>query len=262
LTFGYHPTTFLTAWLLVFAAPALLAGALTTAVAEGFGGRFEFHRSAFLAFGVLALLLPIALVWRIALTYAPAQTPGVPLLAAFLVGPMLWFRHLSLYGVSRPSHLRSLPASLLQPALYAIALPLVLPVRLGPTVALLLCGAIGFGCAAALIRAADRPLRREFQASGVNLIRPLLDHVSHRDDGATRRLETFFARFAQPVNLRLSLLAFFRDGRAHATVALPTVHPGPFAALGASDLPRKLAEELGAAAGTVLTPHTPCDHDL
>ena len=262
LTFGYHPSTFLSAWLLVFAAPAVLAGALTTGVAAAFGGRFEFHRGAFLALGVLTILVPIAALWRVALTYAPAQTPGVPLLAAFLVGPMLWFRHLSLYGVSRPSHLRSLPASILQPALYAIALPLVLPVRLEPTVALLLCGAIGFGCAVALLRAADRPLRREFQTSGVNLIRPLLDHVSRRDDGATQSLESFFARFAQPANLRLSLLSFFRDGHAHATVALPTVHPGPFAALGASDLPRKLSEELGPAAGTVLTPHTPCDHDL
>ena len=131
LTFGDHPSTFLTAWLLVFAAPAVLAGALTTGVAAAFGGRFEFHRGAFLALGVLTILVPIAALWRVALTYAPAQTPGVPLLAAFLVGPMLWFRHLSLYGVSRPSHLRSLPASILQPALYVIALPLVLPVGAG-----------------------------------------------------------------------------------------------------------------------------------
>ncbi len=262
LTFGGHPGTFLYGWLLVFAAPALLSGALTTPVAAAFGGRFEFHRSAFLSLGVLAILLPIAALWRVALTYAPGTTPGVPLLAAFLVGPMLWFRHLSLYGVSRPNHLRSLPASLLQPILYVVALPLVLPPRLEPTIALLLCAAIGFGCAVALLRAADRPLRREFQTSGVNLIRPLLDHVSRRDDSATHSLESFFARFAQPANVRLSLLAFFREGRPHVTVALPTVHPGPFAALGASDLPRKLSEELGPAAGTVLTPHTPCDHDL
>ena len=106
------------------------------------------------------------------------------------------------------------------------------------------------------------PSRREFQSSGISLIRPLLDHVSLRDPAATRALEAFFERFATPVDLRVSLLSFFRDGKARATLALPTVHPGPFAALGASDLPRKLSDQLGPEAGVVLVPHTPCDHDL
>ncbi len=127
---------------------------------------------------------------------------------------------------------------------------------------MLVCSLIALGCAFALVRAADRPLRREFQSSGVSLIRPLLDHVGRRDPQATQALEAFFLKFAQPADLRVSLLEFERGGRAYVTVALPTVHPGPFAALGASDLPRKMANELGAGAGTVLVPHTPSDHDL
>jgi putative membrane protein len=262
LVFGLGEDAFLEAWLLVFALPALAAGGLTGPVAAAFGGRFEFHRGAFLSLTVLLLLLPIAAVWRVALFLEPGPTPGVAFLAAFLVGPMVWFRHLSLFGVSRPSHLRSLPASLIQPVLYSVAIFLILPLALVTVVVLLLCAAIAFGCAVALLRAADRPLRREFQSSGVSLIRPLLDHVSDRDDSATRALEGFFARFSQPANVRVSLLSFFRDGHAHVTVALPTVHPGPFAALGSSDLPQKVASELGEAGGTILTPHTPCDHDL
>ncbi len=262
LVFGLQPTTFLVAWLVVFTLPAVVAAGTTGGFAAVLGGRFEFHRGAFLSLTVLLFLAPIAAVWRVALYLAPASTPGVALLAAFLVGPMVWFRHASLYGVSRASHRRSLPASLIQPVLYSLLLFLILPVTVVELVVLFLCGLIGFGCAVALLRAADRPLQREFQTSGVNLIRPLLDHLADRDAAATGALEGFFARFSQPANLRISLLAFFRQGRAHATVALPTVHPGPFAALGASDLPRKLAAELGPTAGTVLTPHTPCDHDL
>ncbi len=262
LVFGLQPTPFLEGWLLVFAVPALVAAGSTGGFAAVLGGRFEFHRGAFLSLTVLLVLLPLAAVWRAALLVAPGPTPDVALLAAFLVGPMVWFRHLSLYGVSRPSHLRSLPVSLIQPVLFSVLLFLILPLTLVELIVLLLCGTIGFGCAVALLRAADRPLRREFQSSGVSLIRPLLDHVAARDESATGALEGFFAKFSQPANLRISLLAFFRQGRAHVTVALPTVHPGPFAALGASDLPRKLAAELGPAAGIVLTPHTPCDHDL
>jgi putative membrane protein len=262
LVFGWGERPFLVGWLVVFALPAVVAALTTGAIAGAFGGRFEFHRAAFLSLTGMLLLLPAALVWRAAIILAPGPTPGIAFLAAFLVGPLLWFRHLSLFGVSRPSHLRSLPATLVQPVLYSALIFLLVPVTLVEVVVLLLCGAIAFGCAVALLRAADRPLQREFQSSGVSLIRPLLDHVSARDESATRALEGFFARFSQPADVRVSLLSFFRGGRAYATVALPTVHPGPFAALGASDLPRKLAAELGPPAGVVLTPHTPCDHDL
>ncbi|MCI4365612.1 MAG: DUF2070 family protein [Thermoplasmata archaeon] len=262
LLFGLSLRPFLEGWLLVFALPAFLAAALTTPLAAALGGRFEFHRSFFLAFGVLAFQLPLAGLWRLALLVVPGSTPSVIFLAAFLVGPMVWFRQLSLFGVSRPNHLRVLPAMLVQPVPYAVFFLLFLPPSLAGVLAVLVCALIGFACAFALIRAADRPLRREFQSSGVSLIRPLLDHVAKRDPSATGALEAFFLKFSQPADLRVGLLAFVRRGRPYATIALPTVHPGPFAALGASDLPRKLAAELGGEAGTVLVPHTPCDHDL
>jgi putative membrane protein len=260
--FGLAMPRFLEGWLLLFLIPGLVAVGATGPLASVLGGRFEFQRSTFLVFTTYVLLAPVAGVWRLGLYLEPGSTPDVAFLLAFLIGPMVWFRHLSLYGISRPSHLRSLPPTLLQPVVYALLLPVLVSVSLAWALALVLCGLIGFGCSVALLRAADRPLRREFRSSGVRLIRPLLDHVRDRDPQATSVLEGFFLQFAQPANLRVSLLSFWRDGHAHATVALPTVHPGPFAALGASDLPRKLSVELGTAAGTVLTPHTPCDHDL
>jgi putative membrane protein len=262
LLFGVSIRPFLEGWWLAFALPALIAAGLTGPLATALGGRFEFHRSCFLALTVLVIALPLAAVWRLGLSLVPHSTPGVVFLAAFLIGPAVWFRQLSLFGIARPSHARVLPVTLLQPVLYAAAVLVLLPASLAEVAAMLVCALIGLGCAFALVRAADRPLRREFQSSGVSLIRPLLDHVGRRDPRATAALEAFFLKFAQPADLRVSLLGFERDGRAYATVALPTVHPGPFAALGASDLPRKLTAELGPDAGTVLVPHTPSDHDL
>jgi putative membrane protein len=253
---------FLEGWLLAGVLPALVAAGLTGPISRLSGGRFEFHRSCLLALTALAFMVPLAAAWRLALTVVPASTPAVPFLAAYLIGPAVWFRQVSLFGIARPNHLRVLPATLLQPGLYAIAILVLLPISSAEIAAMVVCGLIGLGCAFALVRAADRPLRREFQSSGVSLIRPLLDHVGRRDADATRALEAFFLKFAQPADLRVSLLGFSRSGRPYATVALPTVHPGPFAALGASDLPRKLAEGLGPAAGVVLVPHTPSDHDL
>ncbi|MGC2789253.1 MAG: DUF2070 family protein [Thermoplasmata archaeon] len=247
---------------LVFTVPAVIAALATTPFAAALGGRLELRRGIFLSMVVLVVQLPIAVVWRGALAMWPASTPSVVFLGVFLAGPAVWFRQMSLFGLSRPNHGRSLPPSLLQPVLSLLGLFLLTPPTLRVVVAAALFLLIGFACAVALLRAADRPLRREFQSSGISLIRPLLDHVGLRDPAATRALEAFFEKFSFPADLRVSLLSFARGGKLVATVALPTVHPGPFAALGASDLPRKLADQLGTDAGIVLVPHTPSDHDL
>ncbi len=249
-------------FLLVFLLPALLAALLTTPIATALGGRLEWRRAALLALSVLLLELPLAAGGRLAFDAFPRYLPAVAMLPLFLQGPATWFRHMTLYGVSRSSHRASFVPTLIQPVA-AIAGVLAL---YGPTLSLLLAGAVfvvlGGLCAALLLRAADRPLRREFRTSGVALIRPMLDHVNNRDPTATRELEEFFSRFSIPANLSVRLLTFPDRDRVRASIALPTVHPGPFASLGASDLPRKVAERLGPAAGTVFVPHTPCDHDL
>jgi putative membrane protein len=253
---------FLEGFVLVVLVPALIGIVLTGPLCALLGGRFEFNRSVFLGLSVLVLEVPLAAVWRGAWEVWPGSVPSLAFLAAFLAGPAFWFRHLSLYGVSRPSHARMLPVSLLPPALYLVALFVLIPPSWQLAVAAVAFLLLAFVCALALLHAADRPLRREFQMSGVSLIRPLLDHVGSRDPAATRALEAFFLKSSIPADLKVSLFAFARDGRTRATLALPTVHPGPFAALGASDLPRKLSEALEPAGGVVLVPHTPSDHDL
>jgi putative membrane protein len=255
-------TTWLYGWLLAFLMPALVAAGLTTPLARALGGRFELHRGFFLAFSAALLELPLAAAWRGALELWPGVVPGVVFLVPFLAAPAFWFRQLALFGVSRPNHARILPAALLQPLLQVVASYLLTAPTLASIVALVVDLLIAFVCILVVLHAADRPIRREFHSSGVSMIRPLLDHVGDRSEEATRALEAFFLRSTVEADLRVDLLRFERDGRPPATVVLPTVHPGPFAALGASDLPRKLEAYLGPEAGTVLVPHTPSDHDL
>jgi len=231
-------------FLFVFVLSSVVGGALTTPLATALGGRFEIRRAMFLSLTVVIVQLPIAAAWRGAWELWPNTVPSLALLAVFLVGPAFWFRHLTLYGVSRPSHLRTLPVSLVVPLLYLFALFIIVPPTPAELFAAVAFLSLAFVSVIFLLHAADRPMRREFQMSGVSLIRPLLDHLRDRDAGATRTLEAFFTRGAFPADLHVSLLSFYREGKAHATIALPTVHPGPFAALGASDLPRKLAERL------------------
>jgi len=250
--------------LLVFFVPSVVAAAATPGLAAALGGKFTFPRGFLLGIVGLLIAVPFFVVFRVGLFLLPSDLLPTAVWVILLVqGPILWFRHLSLFGVSNPAHSRTLPASLLQPALSLALLFLLLQVpsaaELTGALAILV---IAFLCALAVLRAADRPLRREFGVSGVGLIRPLLDHVASRDPWATQQLEAFFGSHTILADLRLTVLTFFRGSSPRATFALPSVHPGPFAAVGASDLPRKIDEALQGRAGTVFVPHTPCNHDL
>ncbi len=262
--FGWPSGTgvpFLTGWIALFLLPMFVAAGLTGPIASALGGRLSLRRSLLLAVTAGALPIPIALVWRGVEAFDPSVLPPLAAVLLFLEGPVLWFREMSLFGVSNPSHLRSLPAAAFAPVFAWVLVFLFYT----PTAALVVEGVlfllIGFLACALLLRAADRPLRREFGVSGVSLIRPMLDHINGRDPAATEAIERFFAKFSAPADLDLVLVTFGRGPTTKATIALPTVHPGPFGALGASDLPRRLAERLGPSAGVVLVPHTPCNHD-
>ncbi len=258
---GRSVGSFLGIWIAVFLLPSFLTAGLTGPLAHLLGGRLSFRRSLLLVLTTSTIGLPLALLWRLAWQFDAAALPATAAGVVFLLGPALWMREMSLFGVSNPSHAGSLPPALLGPALTLVGLFLV--VR--PTGSLVVLAgsflAIGFLAAAMLLRAADRPLRREFGVSGVSLIRPMLEHINDRDPQATERLEAFFSRFSAPADLRLLVVALLAGGRVKATVALPTVHPGPFGRLGASDLPARLAERLAPTGGLVLVPHTPCNHD-
>jgi putative membrane protein len=249
-------------FLVIFLLPALGAVLLTGPLASLLGGRFSLRRSALLALMAAGFSVPVLAVWRVVILLFPSFLPPLAAILLFAQAPVLWFRHMSLFGMSNPHHARTLPASLVQPILASIA---IFGVYSSPPTFYLACVlflVLGFLTCALLLRAADRPLRREFGVSGVAFIRPLFDHVSNRDPTATRALERFFEKFAVRADLRVTALVFQGPAGPKATIALPTVHPGPFGALGASDLPRKTAERLGPGAGIVFVPHTPCNHDL
>ncbi len=253
---------FVGGWIGVFVGPALLSAAATTPLVAAFGGRLEFHRGFFLALTTVLLQLPLLLAWAGASRVWPGSVPPLVLLGPFVAAPAFWIRQLTLYGVARPRHGPVLAAALLQPLAFLAGFFALVRPDVPALVAGIVLLVFAFVCALVVLHAADRPIRREFHRSGVSLIRPLLDHVSDRDPAATERLESFFRSDAAIADVRVRVVAFFRGERVHASWVLPTVHPGPFGALGSSDLPRKISEALGEAAGTVFVPHTPSDHDL
>ncbi|MCI4324218.1 MAG: DUF2070 family protein, partial [Thermoplasmata archaeon] len=263
LAYGWGPVSWGEGALVVFLLPALIGGVATTPLAEGLGGRFSLRRSLLLALISLGFALPLLALWRLLVVLLPATAwPSVTAIVLLAQGPALWFRYMSLYGVSNPSPARTVPPALVQPVLTVLAVAALHGLTWTTLAEAILFLALGWACSVLVLDAADRPLRRAFQVSGVALLRPLLDHVDLRDPDATRQIEAFFAKKTLLADLNVAVVGFGREGAWKATICLPTVHPGPFAAVGASDLPNKLAQGLGAGAGTVFVPHTPCNHDL
>ncbi|MDE1880219.1 MAG: DUF2070 family protein [Euryarchaeota archaeon] len=244
---------------LIFLVPGIVGTLATTPLAVLFGGRFRTRRALLLGLSGFLIVFGVLLLWRLlTLVAGPFSVEG-PLLLGF--GLMLWIRQLTLVGVSHRVHVRSLPAALVQPLLGYVMVWATLGWRLNSLVEGVFFLLLALGGAASLVTATDRPMVREFGQGGTSLLRPLMEHMSDRDPAASSQMEAFFEGVSTKGDLHLSALVF-RDGtRVRVAVLAPSVHPGPFAELGSSDLPRKLAKSLrGRHADEVMVPHSPSTH--
>jgi putative membrane protein len=239
---------------------ALVVGSLfASQLAQGLGGKFPLRR-AFIAALLSAMPLGAVLVgWRVYTTlFHPFPVEGV-LLAGF--GLTLWLDTILVAGIAGPNIPRSLPAAIIEPLL-GMALTLGFLgfslSYLGETLVFFL---LPLGAGSLLLYATDRPLKREFGLGSVSIVRPLFDHINDRDPEGSRYMEDFFSRASREGDLNAAVLAFGQKGHIDVLWLVPSVHPGPFAEIGASDLPHKLAFRLSSQAKEVIVPHTACTHD-
>ena len=103
--------TLVEAILIVFVLPSTIAALGTAPMARALGGRLSMRRGVLLALTSVAVAIPLALIARLIGIVDPSAALSAVWLVLFLQGPTLWFRHMSLFGVSNPAHGRSLPAS-------------------------------------------------------------------------------------------------------------------------------------------------------
>jgi putative membrane protein len=228
-------------------APALLAAVLTPPAARLAGSRYYPQRAAIVA-ALGALVVAIGVLATVPLGLLGLAAADVILTSVGLVwvgGFLADHRHPVAVSLSAIQPLATVPglARLFDgPTLvkglvvwFALLAPFVLVLRLF-----------------------DAPLTRNFGISGADLFRSYLDHVTADSAEAERLLE----RVGQPVQAPIGVVAFQReDGSRKACMVVPTVHPGPFGALGGGDLPAKMRDALRDWEH-VLVPHGAADHDL
>ncbi|PSG97169.1 hypothetical protein BRD56_06845 [Thermoplasmatales archaeon SW_10_69_26] len=237
---------------LLVALPAVFASLVSPIVARLLGTRYYLDRAATVAaigavvvsLGVLATVL----LGLVGLTPAKVLFTAVGLawVAGFAAAVVLVDnRHPVALGLSALQPLSTLPGLVRIVGTDGLLVGLVVWVAIvAPFVVVL--------------RLFDAPLTRNFGISGADLFRGYLDHVTTDSWEAEDLLE----KVGQPVQAPVAVLAFHReDGSKKACVVVPTVHPGPFGALGGGDLPAKMRDAL-LDWEHVLVPHGAADHDL
>jgi putative membrane protein len=252
----------LTVSLGLFFVPSALAALLAVPLARGMGGIIYMRRSTLLALLSLIVLAPLLLVWR--LIIGPFFAGRVTDIILFGWALVMWLWHLVLLSTSHASHARSLPVALVMPvsgvAMMAVLAPLG-PFGLREVV--LACGflAVFLLSAAAFRKMAESPLRRNFKASGMELVRNMLSHWTEGGDAGKKEMEEFFSTFSVDFSADIGILAFRSGERIRGLWLVPSVHPGPFGTLGGSDLPGKLRKELPGEIENLMVFHGAATHD-
>lgn len=242
--------------LLIIFVPAVATSLLSPPAAQLIG-RTYFHRRASIVAAGSAVLVALGLLVALLLGAVPALADlGGGKLVYTAIGLAWVANYAAVTTVVDNRQGPSLGLSAIYPLTAIPGLVLEFGVQMLPVGALIWLVLVA--PVILLVRVFDAPLMRNFGISGAELFRAYLDHVTTQSAHA----EQLLARVGQPVQAPVAVIAFKReDGSRKACIAAPTVHPGPFGALGGGDLPAKIRNALHDW-DHVLVPHTAADHDL
>ncbi len=250
---------FLAGWSL-FLVPLGVGALLSVGLSRGARAGVTLRRSLFLSLTSAALLVGVLLLWRLGSLLTTALPLEGTLLLTFSVG--FWFRLIVLDPLLDRRESYALGVALVTPLLGFLGTFALLGTSLKELLVALLLLLLALAAAQSVLWVTNRPMAREFGQGGVSLLRPLMAHMNRREAEGQETLERFFENISTEESLTLGMLAFFRESRTPLVVLAPSVHPGPFAALGSSDLPSKLAVALHAPAELdLMVPHSPSNHD-
>ncbi len=200
--------TFIVNGIMLLALPAFVSGLLSTPFAAILGGRFYLRRSILLSFLTLLIVAGVMLVFWLVNRLFAAPIPFTEVLI-FAYCAIIWLRHLSLVTISNSNHLKSLPASLIQPVLGLAMIAVFFPPFGTNEIVLAVMTLIIFLISVILLtEVANAPLRRAFGINGLTMARYSLDHITEGGDEGAREVEAFFNSFSEKVDAHIGLVSF------------------------------------------------------
>ena len=254
--------------LVFFAGPAMLSALFCHAYLRLIGAKSYLYRTMLLALVNLVIVGVMLVPGKLVEVYYDLPRAAVLL---FAYSTLVLINHLGFLMTATGRWVLALPATLAQPLAGYIPIlfayyysggglfaPWELPVLSGIFIVAFL------GAAQVAMYIGTRPLKLAYGVDGVDIFRAFMDHWVEGGDAGRRELEDFFGAFAEPVETHIGIVRF-RERGTHvpiATLMVPSIHPGPWGHLAASNLPERMKSALGTAGGEVLTLHGASDHDL
>jgi len=263
--------------IVMMALPAIVTGLIITRVITVLGGIFYEPRAMLLALSSLIIICIILLFAKFFTIFA-----NMDFLMAlyFAYGWVFAFQLSILMALSNRSYLRSTPPALIQPLFGFISIYLFNDMvitnyafsnysHLLPVIFLL----IFFLMTAVWIYIVTWPLRKEFNANGLDLARQGFQHFTE-GEGKGMELENFFESFGRTSEAEAGILAIRRRDdsgigtaskpgkpRYKGILIVPDLHKGPFGYLAGSNMPQKISNELKTESENIIFAHGAATHD-
>jgi putative membrane protein len=255
---GLPYSTFWGAYL-IFLIPLVIGGFGASLATSALGGELFLRREFFTALLTTLIILAGLFIYRMAVwLWTPYPVEG-PLLAIF--GLTVWLRHLVVSGIGGISERVATVPAIVPPVLGIVLVWAFLGIDLKFFLEGVLFVLLPLGTTFILLNATNKPMAREFGKGGVSILRPLFDHINERDPEATKVMEDFFDHMSVEGALGVSIISFKKGEKGEVLWVVPSVHPGPFADLGGSNLPTKINKLLSSPSRQVVVPHAPCNHE-
>jgi putative membrane protein len=189
------------------------------------------------------------------------RQPSLGLHAYFYGGCIaLSIRYLIFRALSSLSHLRVLVASVSQPVICSLTSYAILQPKAEILLSSALAGTFLLILTYLFIESIDRYGDRIVGIGAVQLLRAfVLDWA----ENLPYSLERHFEKIGREENISLAVLAFKCEGRLHAYLVVPALHPGPFRDVGSSKLPFLVQKALEDRFNVVTAvPHGTSGHEL
>lgn len=252
---------------LIFGLTSIMSGGLTQPLINSFQGRhMKMKQSMFLSFISMMIIGIIYILGSIASFFSSYNYNYT--LDSLIFGTVIIFafRTIVLWGTSNISLLKSIVASIIQPALILSMLIVIasltsLTTNIGDFsfIALffkiLIASLILMFAIYSFVAVLESPMRRNLGIGGLELLSLAIAHITE----GSRAMETLFEDMGEPIDTLIGILSFKNKDGIKSIFLIPYIHPGPIGNVGGGNMPTILASKFDAF---TMVSHGPSTHDF
>jgi len=252
---------------LIFGLTSIMSGGLTQPLINAYQGRhMKMKQSMFLAFVSMMIVGFIYILGSIATLFSSYNYNYT--LDSLIFGTVIIFafRTIALWGTSNINLLKSISASIIQPALILSMLIIIasltsLTTNIGDfsfialLFKILIASLILMFAIYSFVAVLESPMRRNLGIGGLELLSLAIANITE----GSRAMEKLFEDMGEPIDTIIGIISFKNNNGIKALFLTPCIHPGPIGNIGGGNMPTVLANKFDSF---TMVSHGPSTHDF